>query len=339
MPRTSGAARHVIPTSGLVAGSFTHGVNRNLDPHLHTHVVAANLVHGDDGRWSACDQRGLWAHRRAAGAVYDAHLRADLTARLGLEWVGGPGSRAEVRGMSPLLLGEFSSRAADVRRHRAQWGAHSARGTQVAWAATRPAKTAGVAFADLVGQWERRSEALGQGRDDRSALVGRAAVTRPTLDEHRFRAVLSATSDGAARRRDVVEALAVAAVGGAPSPALERLVDLWVPAGPEVGVAERALAPRRVVPGDHLLAALGPRPVDPGDHEVWRAGALAIDAYRRRWGVAADRDVPGVAPEPGLASLPAPRLADHVRTARAVELVRQRLGWREPHRVELERGR
>src|ERR1035437_4320572 len=37
--RGSHEQREVIPTTGLVAASFTHGVNRNLDPHLHTHVV------------------------------------------------------------------------------------------------------------------------------------------------------------------------------------------------------------------------------------------------------------------------------------------------------------
>ena len=73
--RGSGEERQVVPTTGLVAASFTHGVNRNLDPHLHTHVVMANMVHGLDGRWSACDHRGLSAHRGAASAIYESHLR------------------------------------------------------------------------------------------------------------------------------------------------------------------------------------------------------------------------------------------------------------------------
>ena len=77
--RRSGEDRVVLPTSGAAAGLFTHGVNRNGDPHLHSHVVMANLVHGVDGRWSACDWRGLDAHRRAASAVYEAHLRSALT--------------------------------------------------------------------------------------------------------------------------------------------------------------------------------------------------------------------------------------------------------------------
>ena len=148
--RGSGEQREIVPTTGLVAGSFTHGVNRNLDPHLHTHVVMANMVHGADGRWSACDHRGLSAHRVAASAVYESHLRVELTSRLGIRWVEAPGLRAEVDGVSPLLLGEFSSRSADIRRHMAEYGAHSARGARVAWAATRPDKRAGLDFHDAV---------------------------------------------------------------------------------------------------------------------------------------------------------------------------------------------
>ena len=87
-----------MPTTGLVAASFTHGVNRNLDPHLHTHVVMANMVHGHDGRWSACDHRGLSAHRGATSAIYEAHLRAALTTRLGVQWVDAPGSVRKWRG-------------------------------------------------------------------------------------------------------------------------------------------------------------------------------------------------------------------------------------------------
>ena len=62
-------------TRGIVGAAFTHGTSRALDPHLHTHVVVANLAQGPDGRWSALDGRGLFAHARAAGALYDARLR------------------------------------------------------------------------------------------------------------------------------------------------------------------------------------------------------------------------------------------------------------------------
>jgi conjugative relaxase-like TrwC/TraI family protein len=36
--RRSGGERYSVATSGALAGSFTHAINRNGDPHLHTHV-------------------------------------------------------------------------------------------------------------------------------------------------------------------------------------------------------------------------------------------------------------------------------------------------------------
>ncbi|HXQ58451.1 MAG TPA: relaxase domain-containing protein, partial [Acidimicrobiales bacterium] len=50
----------------------------SLSPHLHTHVVVANLGRGPEGRWSALDGRGLYAHASATDALYHAHLRYEL---------------------------------------------------------------------------------------------------------------------------------------------------------------------------------------------------------------------------------------------------------------------
>ncbi len=334
--RRSGPDRVVLPTSGALAAVFTHGVSRNGDPHLHSHVVLANLVHGSDGRWGACDRRGIAAHRSAAAAVYEAQLRAGLTSALGLRFVGAPGRSAEVAGVGTELLAEFSSRGADIRRHMYEHGARSGRGARVAWAATRPDKAPGMQFGDLAAHWQQRARAVGgppqpeRGRSRRSPAV---------LDEHRFAGVISLPAHGGARRRDVVAAFATAAADGATASTLERLVDQWVRPGPP-GVAEPIAQRRAFVPANHHLRALGPRPVDPDDHAVWLGAARALDAYRDRWGLAQ-------APEPlgltstsqGLAALPAQRLADHVRTEHVVAAARSRLGWREPVKVELGLGR
>jgi conjugative relaxase-like TrwC/TraI family protein len=343
--RGSGEERHVVPTTGLVAASFTHGVNRNLDPHLHTHVVMANMVHGIDGRWSACDHRGLSAHRRAASAIYEAHLRGELTARLGVQWVEGPRLGAEIAGASPLAIGEFSSRSADIRRHMSEWGSHSVRGAHIAWAATRSEKRPGLDFAALSLQWERRARAVGSDRSEISALLGRGDrhAGRHRLDEHRFGATLSLTPAGAARRRDVAAAFSTAALAGVDVQSVERLTDLWTPRlsqRAQIGVAEDVRTLHSVVPGGHLLLALGPRPVNPTDHEVWRDAARAIDGYRRRWSVSRGGDALGSdGLTSGVSSLPTDRLVDHLRTARHMEVARQRLGWCGPLGHEMERGR
>ncbi len=333
--RAAGPARVVVPTTGAVAAVFMHGVSRSGDPHLHSHVVLANLVHGADGRWGACDRRGLDAHRLAAAAVYGAHLRAGLASALGIRWTGGSGRTAEIAGVGPELLGEFSTRGADIRRHMYEMGARSGRGARVAWAATRPIKAPSPPFADLAVHWQRRALAVG-GPFELHLVPSRPGGGPAVLDEHRFAGVISLTAHGGARRRDVVGAFGAAARDGIPAPGIERLVAHWVPPGP-VGVAEPLQQRRTVVPANRHLRALGPRPVDPDDHSVWVGAARALDAYRDRWGHPHTVEPPGVTnSSPGLASLPPNRLADHVRTERQIAAARARLGWREP--VTTERG-
>ena len=49
-----GPQGHVrLPGEGLIAAAYRHRMSRALDPQLHTHVVAANLTRGPDGRFTA----------------------------------------------------------------------------------------------------------------------------------------------------------------------------------------------------------------------------------------------------------------------------------------------
>jgi TrwC relaxase len=299
----------------------------------------ANAVHGVDGRWSACDGRGLDAHRAAAGGVYEAHLRHALASTLGVHWrePTGPGRTPEIAGVSPVLLGEFSSRSADVRMHAFASGARSAHGRHVAWAATRPPKTAGTAYDELTVEWRRRADVARprpeQDLQVRPASPGAGLLSVPgSYDEHRFAGVLAVTPHGGAHRRDVVGAFAGSARDGVPAASLDRVTDLWAPE-PRVGVAEGLTTRRSVVPANHHLRALGPRPVDPADHETWLGAARAIDAYRSRWGI--ERAVEPLGADRTLSSLPPGRLADHLRVARQLDAARMRLGRRAPAEMEL----
>src|SRR5680860_867300 len=44
----------VLPAEGFVGAFYLHEMARSGDPHLHAHLVIANRVRGEDGRWSAC---------------------------------------------------------------------------------------------------------------------------------------------------------------------------------------------------------------------------------------------------------------------------------------------
>jgi conjugative relaxase-like TrwC/TraI family protein len=334
--RRAGASTTIVPADGAVAALFTHGVSRTLDPHVHSHLVLANVVHGADGRWSTVDGRGLIAHRQAASAVYGAHLRAGLTATFGARWVATPSATPELAGVHPALIGAFSTRRTDILVRRREMGVRSRHGHVVAWASTRPPKhQGGATFQDLSVLWAARARDVVGCPSVHEDAFGRA-LPQPTLDEHRYAATISLTAHGGAHRRDVVAAFGAAAREGLDQRALDSFVRDWVPHEPDgaVGVAEVLHRRRDVVPGNHLLRALGPRPATPPEHQLWLSAAQAIDAYRGRWdirgAVAMGADDPVA-----LAAMAPRRLADHVRTARLVETVRTQLGHRVPQAVEL----
>ena len=153
-----------------------------------------------------------------------------------------------------------------------------------------------------------------------------------SYDEHRFAGLIAVTPHGGAHRRDVVAAFAGSARDGVPAASLEQVTDLWAPEE-RVGVSEDLTARRSRGAGEPPPAALGPRPVDPADHETWLTAARAIDADRTRWGV--ERAPEPLGTERPLSSLPAARLADHLRVARQLDAARVRLGRRAPAEMEL----
>ena len=75
-----------VDTEGFVAASFLHRTSRAAEPQLHSHVLVANKVRAEDGRWLSLDGRELYEHQKAAGMLYRAALRAELTASLGVSW-------------------------------------------------------------------------------------------------------------------------------------------------------------------------------------------------------------------------------------------------------------
>ena len=104
---------------GFVAAAYRHRMSRAEDPQLHTHVVAANMARGEDGRWTALDGTPIYQHARAAGFLYQAHLRAAVRERL--PWVRwGPvrNGMAEIEQIFPEVLREFSTRRRQIEERQ-----------------------------------------------------------------------------------------------------------------------------------------------------------------------------------------------------------------------------
>ncbi|MEI6701094.1 MAG: relaxase domain-containing protein, partial [Actinomycetota bacterium] len=241
-------------TSGRVtelAGvRFTHGVSRSGDPHLHSHLVLANLGRSAEGRFGALDTRGLHAHLSAASALYDAGVMG-ACARLGLDLE-----------LEPRAIAAFSSRAAEAREDQAL-GRHQY---------TRLAKAEGHDQRHLLLEWERRARHLDIDLDQfRSASIDVQVAPR-RLDEKEFvRRLLG--DDRPVTRRKVVEAWAWASSGQA-SEKVERNVDAI--AGPSRRIFEVGLAPRRVVATAQAIRSLGPRPLDADHLRRWLERAVVI---------------------------------------------------------------
>lgn len=103
---TDGVER--VEGDGLIAAAFVHRTSRAGDPHLHTHVLVANLVHGGDERWSALDARLPYAHTKTASFLYQATLRAEL----GVGWEPVRNGIAELSGVDERVRRAFSRRLA-----------------------------------------------------------------------------------------------------------------------------------------------------------------------------------------------------------------------------------
>ena len=119
---------------GFVAAAYRHRMSRAEDPQLHTHVVAANMARGADGRWTALDATPIYRHAKAAGFLYQAHLRAAVRERLAVGALGAGAQRdgrdraARSGGVAGVLHASSSDRGARARagggRRRGRgWGA------------------------------------------------------------------------------------------------------------------------------------------------------------------------------------------------------------------------
>ncbi|HUA49564.1 MAG TPA: MobF family relaxase [Solirubrobacteraceae bacterium] len=169
-----------VATLGLIATAYDHYDSRAADPQLHTHVVIANKVQGEDGKWRSLDGRPMHAAVVAISEHYNAVLADRMTRSLGVGWEQRERGRDrnpawEIVGVPDELIAEFSSRSAAIdtetdrlidayvteHGHRPDQRA-VLRLRQQATLSTRPDKTH-HSLAELTDQWRRRADrVLGQ---------------------------------------------------------------------------------------------------------------------------------------------------------------------------------
>ncbi|AGC63248.1 ATP-dependent exoDNAse [Mycobacterium liflandii 128FXT] len=222
---------------GLVAIAYQHETSRCGDPHLHTHVIVPNRQACADGALVSIDSKSLFHEAKAAGVIYQATLRHELHAELGLEWapVDPFTGMAEIAAVPKDDIKAWSRRASRLR----DWahhnlvvvdGAPSAQQLAAAQKATRPAKPENTSWAQLQAEW--RADARGL-HLDRAAHAAVRAARRPDAHKRllaRLGRIVADIDKAACTRADLVEwvgALMPVDAPGDPRALIEQLVDAF----------------------------------------------------------------------------------------------------------------
>jgi conjugative relaxase-like TrwC/TraI family protein len=158
-----------VPGNGFLATAYAHRSSRAGDPQLHTHVLIANATKGPDGRWSRLYHPAIYEHAKTASYLYEAHLRHELTQRLGVEWQpvvkGMPTSSASALrscGASPPAAPR-SSRRREREPRRGRGRSRPASGAMAEGIRKRHSKDCparGAGAVDVAGGSRRRSTRL-----------------------------------------------------------------------------------------------------------------------------------------------------------------------------------
>lgn len=234
-PRTGRKDLQRLP--GLVAIAYQHETSRCGDPHLHTHVIVPNRQARADGTLVSIDSKSLFHEAKAAGIIYQATLRHELHAELGVEWtpVDSLTGMAEIAAVPNESIRAWSRRSSRLR----EWarnnlaivdGVPTAQQLASAQKATRPAKPESVSWAELKEQW--RADARGLRLDRAAHLAARAARrAAPQLltDRARLARLVADIDKAACTRADLVEwvgALLPVDVSGDARALIEQIVDM-----------------------------------------------------------------------------------------------------------------
>ncbi len=239
--RRGKGGRTFVPGNGFLAAAYVHRSSRTGDPQLHTHVLVANATLGPDGRWSRLYHPAIYEHAKTASYLYEAHLRHELTIRLGVEWEPVVKGIADIRGFSSEELRKFSTRRAEILAAVGE-GA-SARAMQVAALETRRAKDRDLTEESLREGWRAKAEEVGLDRERITRRLGHERPGRSVLSAQRVeRSVTEHVSHF--DRRDAIRAVADNLPHGAPAAEVERLADEFLASASVIRIAETPRGPR-----------------------------------------------------------------------------------------------
>lgn len=149
-------------TGRLLFARFTEHASRELDPHLHTHVVVLNMTnHEPGGPMASLETRAMFAEQMVAGQVYRNELARDLREQ-GFEIEFDPRRGLfEIAGVPKDFIRETSQRAQQIEAHASEHGLAGQAARRASFYETRGAKPK-TGLDDLKGQWTERGRPYAQ---------------------------------------------------------------------------------------------------------------------------------------------------------------------------------
>jgi len=225
--------RDIQPGAGLMGMAFRHRMSRAGDPALHTHVVVPNTTRAlSDDRWlSLASPKGrsaFWQHAKAAGYVYQAALRAEVTRELGVQWGEVRNGYADLAEIERPVIEHFSQRRMEIVEAMAERGVSSAAAAEVAAYRTRDAKDYGVDVDERRAEWTARAAEFELSAESIDATLSRTRPHEPGLPGRvQGEAALAALESERSHfdRRDVICALAAEMGEGTSGAGLQERAD------------------------------------------------------------------------------------------------------------------
>jgi conjugative relaxase-like TrwC/TraI family protein len=224
-----------VPGNGFLAAAYAHRSSRAGDPQLHTHVLIANATKGPDGRWSRLYHPAIYEHAKTASYIYEAHLRHEMTQRLGAEWQPVRKGIADIDGFGKEELRRFSTRRAEILEAAGE-GA-SARAMQIATLETRKAKDRDLTTESLREAWRVKGAEVGLDREEIGDRLGHERPGPTLLTALQVeRSVTAHVSHF--DRREAIQAVADNLPHGAAAREVEELADAFLASESVIRIAE-----------------------------------------------------------------------------------------------------
>jgi conjugative relaxase-like TrwC/TraI family protein len=138
--RSDGGILHET-TGRLIFARFTEHASRELDPHLHTHVVVMNITNRGDGEpMASLETRAMFAEQMVAGQIYRNELAHRLR-ELGYEVETDPRRGLfEISDVPKDLIRQMSQRAEQIEAHAREHGLTGQAARRISFYETRGPK-------------------------------------------------------------------------------------------------------------------------------------------------------------------------------------------------------